>query len=140
MKGGPSPNPAGRPPDLIGSKLKMLTAEEFAEIANLVVKNDLRSLQLIAKEPGASALKVWIASVVVKAIQKGDYHGLDVILNRIVGKVKDRVEVTGKDGGPLEARAVRDVQKLLSDPESFKHLNALEGKLNGPEPSSSNDK
>lgn len=136
---GKSGNPAGRPPDVLGKAIRQLTASEFAELANLVIKRDLMSLQAIGKEQGASALKVWIAAGVVKAIQKGDLYTLDIFLNRVIGRVKEKIEVTGVDGGPLQTESKLAVEKLLSDPESFAHLSALEGKLNG-KPTGSNTK
>ncbi len=75
--------------------VKRLTAIEVAEIGSLVLKNDIAALKAIAKEQTASTLKVMIAAVAVKVIEKGDAHALDVLLNRLIGKVKEHVEVTG---------------------------------------------
>lgn len=94
---------------MLGAKMRQLTAEEFAEIANLIVKGSIEELRAIAKDESQSALKVMIASVAVKTISRGDMNALDTLLNRLVGKVKDRVEVTGANGGP---------QVILTMPEN----------------------
>ncbi len=96
VKGGPSPNPKGRPPNLFNSQIKQLTAGELAEIANLIVKGNLPALKAIAKSENATVIQVMVASVAVKIITKGDMAALDTLMNRIVGKVKEHVEVTGK--------------------------------------------
>lgn len=74
--------------------IKRMTAVEVAEMGSLVLKNDIDSLKKIAKEPGASVLKVMIAAVAVKVIEKGDAHALDILLNRLVGKVKENIEIS----------------------------------------------
>ncbi len=99
-KKGESGNPKGRPPDMLGKKMRQLTAEEFAEIANLIIKGSIEELRAIARDDSQSALRVMIAAVAVKTISKGDMHALDILLNRLVGRVKEQVEISGKDGGP----------------------------------------
>ena len=100
FKKGQSGNPKGRPKDLLGKKMRQLTAEEFAEIANLIIKGSIEELRAISKDESQSALRVMIAAVAVKTISKGDMDALDKLLNRLVGKVKDHVQVTGMNGGP----------------------------------------
>jgi hypothetical protein len=97
FKKGQSGNPKGRPPDMLGKKMRQLTAEEFAEIANLIIKGSIEELRAIAKDDSQSALRVMIAAVAVKTIQKGDMNALDTLLNRLVGKVKEHVEHTNSD-------------------------------------------
>lgn len=95
---GISGNPAGRPKDVLGKKMRQLTAEEFADIANLIVKGSIEELRAIAKDESQTALRVMIASVAVRIISKGDMDNLDKLLNRLVGKVKDVVQVSNIDG------------------------------------------
>ena len=89
---GQSGNPKGYqgdPPEL--KAIKKLTKAELVDIGTLVVKGDVASLKAIAKNEKASVLRVMIAAVAVKVIQKGDMHALDVLLNRLIGKVKDEI-------------------------------------------------
>lgn len=100
-KKGQSGNPSGRPADPPELKrLKNLTKAELVEIGNLVVKGDMKSLLQISKDPKATVIKTMLAAVAVKVIQKGDMHSLDVLLNRLVGKVKDEIEHTGSLNPP----------------------------------------
>lgn len=94
-KKGQSGNPKGRPPDKLGKVMRQLTAIEFAEIANLIIKGSIRELRAIAQDDSLPAIKVMIAATAVKIIARGDMHALDILLNRLVGKVKDQVEHTG---------------------------------------------
>ncbi len=54
-------------------------------------KNDL---QVILKSPNIPMMELMVASIVAKAATGGDHLRLDFILNRIIGKVKDKIEVT----------------------------------------------
>ena len=137
---GVSGNPKGRPPDALGKQMRQLTASDFAEIADLIVKGNLAQLQRIGKDPSSSALKVLISAIVIKAIQKGDMGALDTLLNRLVGKVKEKIEISGADGAPLQVESKMAVLRLMEDPESFAHLSALEKKVNGDKPPSSDSK
>ena len=92
-KKGQSGNPSGgklHNPEI--RKLKNLTEAEIVEVGSLVVKGSIKELQELSKNPNCSALTAMMASVAAKAINKGDGAALDILLNRIVGKVKERVE------------------------------------------------
>lgn len=108
FKKGQSGNPLGarlHNPEL--RAIKRLTRAEVAEIGTLIVSKNITKLKAIVKDAqknpdsAHSALKVWIAMVALKGMTKGDAHAMDVLLNRLVGKVKDEIELTGKEGGPI---------------------------------------
>ncbi len=95
-KKGQSGNPeGGRKHDPVIKQFKALTKAELAEVGNLVVKSKLDDLKAVKDDPNASVLKVMLASIAVKVISKGDMHALDLLLNRLIGKVRDDVIVTG---------------------------------------------
>lgn len=90
----------GQSGNLLGGKLhdpemraiKNLTKSELVTIANLIIKNDFETLQKLAKQnKGTSVLQRMIASVAVRIVSSGDMHALDILLNRLVGKVKDEI-------------------------------------------------
>lgn len=78
--------------------IRKITLEHIEEVADLILDNNLEKLKALASNPETSVLKVWIAKAAATGIQKGDLHSLDAILNRVLGKPKERHEVTGKDG------------------------------------------
>ncbi len=115
FKKGVSGNPAGaRAHDPEMRMIKHLTKQELAEIGNLVIKNNMKALQAIAKDPNASVIKTMIASVAVKIVTKGDMQALDVLLNRLIGKVRDDVSI-------VQTTTVADT------PESFEQFKKWRG-------------
>lgn len=105
---GHSGNPLGsqlHDPEL--KKLKRLTSAEVAEVGTLILSKNLKALKDIVKDAMKnkdsqhSALKAWFAAIAVKAIETGNATSLDPLMNRITGKVKERIELSGADGGPI---------------------------------------
>ena len=76
-----------------------LTREEMEELGSLIVKGDINKIMEMRQDPKASVMQVMLSSVALKIINKGDMHALDLLLNRLVGKVSDKVHHTG-DIGP----------------------------------------
>jgi len=77
-------------------------------LGSLVLEGDLTALKKIKEEKKASVLKVWFASVAVKAIGKGDARALSTILDRIVGKPKEHLTLVGGSGGPVQFENLSD--------------------------------
>jgi hypothetical protein len=100
FKKGQSGNPKGRPPDVLGNQIRQLTAGELAEIANIIVKGNRDQLEQVANSNESSVLQVMVAKIASNIIMRGDMASLDILLNRLVGKVKEKVELTGANGGP----------------------------------------
>lgn len=100
FKKGQSGNPAGRPPDALNRVMKKLTKNELEEIANLIVKGTVAELKKIAQSKNTQALRVMFAAIVVKIIERGDMDAFDKLLNRLIGKVKDDVDITSNAGTP----------------------------------------
>lgn len=103
FKKGQSGNPLGgqkHNPEL--RAIRRMTKTEVAEVGAMVLDKNIVGLQEIAKNPTSSALKVWMASVAVKGIQRGDMTALNGLLDRLVGKADQAIQLTGADGGPLD--------------------------------------
>ena len=94
--------------------MRQLTAEEFAEIANLIIKGPIDDAKkAIAKDSKQTALRVMIASV-AKVIHIR-HVALDTLLNRLRKKVKERVEVTGANGAPQVIAYIPDNGKAAKE-------------------------
>ena len=76
-------------------RLKKLTPEEFTEITNFLIRGDIDELRTIAKDAKTSVIKAMVAAIAIKTISRGDMVSLDRLLDRIMGKVKERIEHTG---------------------------------------------
>lgn len=82
--------------------VRRLTQSEVAELGTMILEGNLAALIAIKDDKESSVLKVWFAAVAVKAISRGDAAALNAILDRIVGRSKETVELTGKNGNPIE--------------------------------------
>ncbi len=99
-KPGQTGNPNGRPPDALNAAMKKLTKNELEDIATLIIKGDYKSLKKVAADENQSALKVMIAAVCVGIVNEQDMSALDKLLNRLIGKVKETVEVNNTGNMP----------------------------------------
>lgn len=94
-------------------QVRKLTKQELAEVASVIIKSDLKGLTEIkenANHPAPtkrpSVLQVWIASAAIKGINTGNFTTLNQILDRVIGKVKDEVEVSGPGGTSIAVSRV----------------------------------
>lgn len=91
---GQSGNPKGRPPDSPEIKaLKKLTKGELAVLLNKVLQSKPEDLKTFK----GTVLELWLAAGATKAIQTGDYSRLEFLINRLIGKVPDKLEVSEID-------------------------------------------
>ena len=126
FKKGQSGNPLGGKlanPEM--RAIRNLTEAEMVNIGSLILKGSIKDLQAIAKDPNSTVLQAMMAAVAVKTMQKGDAQALDVLLNRLIGKVKERVEVTGNALAPLVVVSLpsngREVKEIGSGSDSGKN-------------------
>lgn len=78
-------------------EIRNLTKKELVDLGNLVIKGDLPALKKIADaKKGVPVLTIWLAKICVKGIERGDVAALDILLNRLVGKVKDETLMTAE--------------------------------------------
>lgn len=82
-----------------------LTVAELEEVGALLLKGDREALAHIGQNPKSSVLQVWTAGLIVHSMKEGDASIYRAILDRIVGKPRETMEVSGKDGSPIEVRA-----------------------------------
>lgn len=91
---GKSGNPSGRPK--LPEELKDCTAGELKLLIWRLWKTKVAELKkMVAEDSEAGAGEQVVAQVFLKAIEYGDPQRLDYLLNRLIGKVKEVVEVEG---------------------------------------------
>lgn len=88
--------------NLTKRQLKRLTITEVADAIFILLDKDRGELERIRDNSNHNVLTAWFASVIEKGIDSGDMYALDALLNRCIGRVKEKLELTGKDGGPIE--------------------------------------
>jgi len=93
FKPGQSGNPSGKPktdPELL--KARALTRTKFEALANKFISMTKEDLKAAVTNPNATMLELMVAKIVEQAISKGDQIRLTFILDRLIGKVPDKVE------------------------------------------------
>jgi hypothetical protein len=97
------------------SEVKRLTQDELIEVGTLLLKGNMQDLLLEMENPNCSIIKMLVGSVTQRAIQRGDMTAFNGLLDRLVGKVADRVEVTANSGP----------QVIVSLPSNSRDLNKI---------------
>lgn len=93
-KKGQSGNPQGarlHNPEI--RRLKNLTEEELLEVGTFIVKSEIGKLKELIKDPSTSALKAMVAGLAIKTITRGDSSAFDALMNRLLGKVKENLNL-----------------------------------------------
>lgn len=92
---GESPNPGGIPntPQKLRGQPK-LTRTQLCEAANDLLARTIPELQDVMRDKSSPALDVMLASVIIHIAKHGDMQRLNALLDRLIGKVKETVEVT----------------------------------------------
>ncbi len=135
FKKGVSGNPeGGRKHDPELRKLRNLTKEEMVEIGSLIVKGDIAELERLKNAikkvakgelaPKVPVLQAMMASVALKTIATGDANALDILLNRLVGRVPANPE-----DGPLFAVQINNQINAIPSDVAERALKELEEEL-----------
>ncbi len=84
----------GRPP--LPAPLKearRLNKTEFEAVVNKYLWCSLAELETSAADKTIPVMEAWIVSIMAKGVKTGDWGGNEWIAQRLLGKVKDQVEV-----------------------------------------------
>jgi hypothetical protein len=93
---GVSGNPLGN--KVLSPELRMaqkLTKAQLTETATMIVNCTLPELKAIAEDENSTVLQRMALSLALRVIENGDTFAWDALLNRIVGKVTDKLHVSG---------------------------------------------
>ncbi len=110
-----NPKGAGAHKKKLPTHLQELCIEDLKEVGKLILKQDVPALNAIIREKKASVLKVWTATIAIKAIQKGDYGAWNALLDRFIGKVPTRI--VDKDGGNLALSSLQPQVVVMLPPK-----------------------
>mgnify|MGYP000523490317 CR=1 FL=1 len=95
FKPGQSGNPGGQKkadPELLA--LKALTAQEFKEVANLALMDDIAQVKAIEADQTQPLFRRWLARLAIRGFERGDRDSLEFFANRLLGKVPEKLEAT----------------------------------------------
>jgi hypothetical protein len=91
---------------------KKMGAEELAETCELILRANKDELASILADPETPMLKVNLIAAILADTQKGLTYTLDKLLERVVGKPKERIELSGDPDNPMALQAVQVVISL----------------------------
>jgi hypothetical protein len=81
-----------------------LTRNEVDVIMSKFMRINLDGLKAIAEDPDTPVMEHILAKVCLGAMKQGDHQRLNFFLDRLVGKVKDNVEITLPKPAIIERR------------------------------------
>jgi hypothetical protein len=82
------------PEDLKG--VKELTKEYLTRLISMFLDKPISEIEKIAEDSTAPAKYALVAGIIVKALKFGDHTRLEFLLGRTIGKVTEKVELSGK--------------------------------------------
>lgn len=122
FKPGQSGNPKGRPKNPIPDALKKLTNQSLRRVIRIVVKGNKDQIEKLINNPDTSMLELAVANSFVKAVAKGDYQTVEHILQRVLGKVPDRLIADFKSKNiNVNSKPVKIDKEVMK--EAWKELN-----------------
>jgi Family of unknown function (DUF5681) len=94
-KKGQSGNPNGQPRVPIKIKeIRKLTLKEYCELVDKFIHASPQELKEMVNDPDATVLELYIANIVKKGIEGGDTNRLSFLLDRLIGPVKQKLDMT----------------------------------------------
>jgi len=107
-------NPYGRPKLTDEEKMaRILNRVAFERICNQYLHLSKDELEDIVRRKETPVIELMVASVVIKAIKSGDQHRLNFLLDRLIVKVPERVEI-------IEEAERYDAPESMKDDEAPK--------------------
>lgn len=92
---GVSANPAGRaplPPEV--KEARRLNKTELETIVNKYLWEPNADLEKTSANVELPPVERWLVSIIHRGLSTGEWHGFEWIAQRLIGKVKDQVEIT----------------------------------------------
>jgi hypothetical protein len=100
FKKGQSGNPQGarlHNPEI--KKIKALTEAELIEVATFVLKSSVGQIKMKMKDPKTPVLQGMVLGLALKTMVKGDAQAFNALMDRLLGKVKENLNLSGHVGG-----------------------------------------
>lgn len=112
IKPGQVLNPkGGLKKDFTLEKAKMLTQKELTLVINKLSDKTKEELKEIIEAKDTKMLECIIGNVMYKAMTKGDMSSFELVLNRAIGKPKDKVLFETQDANPYEGMTLEDIKE-----------------------------
>ena len=97
-----------------------LTGEALADIGSTLLYGTETALETMLNDPKATVLSKWTAKLIMHSMLEGDAAVYNAVLNRIVGKVKERIEHSGPGGDAIAIRSKMTVEEMEAKVEAMR--------------------
>lgn len=88
---------------------------QVAEIGSLILEGGFDTVDAMAKgKVKCTVLQRWTCALIIKSMIKGDGATYERLMNRIVGRVPEKIELTGKDGESIQVQSVDAMKAQLA--------------------------
>lgn len=126
-KPGFCPNPLGRPktPEDL-KEIKKFTKQEIDRCLNDCLQLTADELRKIKEDPQSTMLQLFVISVIANGIKKGDHQRLSFLLDRLIGKSKEYIDITTNNES-IRPQIV--LAEICKDQDSYNELLELDAKI-----------
>lgn len=114
-------------PDI--KKIRRLTTEEVHYVGSLVLSRDMETIDKIANDPKQPALRAWIAEIVASGHRGGNVNKFNALLDRLIGKVSDKVDITVKS--PHANKSPEQIEQEIKELEELAAIKLNQEKKEG---------
>jgi regulator of sigma D len=97
-------NPKGRTPipeEL--KKIRKMNRDRLELVVSKYLNMNLIELNQVVKDPNTTALDHMICQIIIKSMATGDHARFNALMDRVVGKVKDQIELAANPHSELMA-------------------------------------
>jgi hypothetical protein len=103
--------------DPIVKRIRKLSQEELHEVGSMLLHRKFTDIEKLAENEDANGLKRVLASVILSAERGGNMAKFNALLDRLIGKVSDRVDITVKSPHANKSREqieaeIKELQEL----------------------------
>ncbi len=90
-------------------------------VQEILFDGSVEDLEILSKSEDVTPIEALFIAVVMKAVQKGDAISLSILMDRFLGKVKDKTEVTVRAEGAAARVASMSREELEKRRELIKN-------------------
>lgn len=110
FKKGEVHNPIGQNAhDPVKKAIKKLTQEQLAEVIETILSGTPDDLKKLWQGKDATILQMIVAKAVTKAMERGDWSVPNALLERVLGKVPEKIDHSSSDGSMSPPRTLAEL-------------------------------
>jgi hypothetical protein len=119
FKKGQSGNPSGGvklPAEI--RDIRKLSVEEYKRVVESLLNSSELTLQTTDLDPTAPYLERIVAKCLKRIYESGSIYSLDILLNRLIGRVPDVTPKSGDEESRNGFAVLEEIRKVINDPRN----------------------